>query len=81
MFTIYALISESTGYIYVGMTQNIDKRLLQHNRGWSNWSKRYRPWKIIYTETAPDRTQARKREVQLKSGHGKEFLKKYAGVV
>ena len=81
MYIVYALLSETSGYMYVGMTKDVDKRLKQHNAGHSTWTKRYKPWKIVYTESAPDRITARAREKILKHGAGKEFLKNIAGVV
>ena len=80
-YTVYALLSEVKPVIYVGLTKDLDKRLKMHNSGNTNWSKRYRPWKLIYSEGAVDRKIARNLEKKLKSGSGKERLKKYAGIV
>ncbi len=75
MIQVYALKSEIKNIIYVGLTVNLEKRFKQHNSGVTNWSKRYRPWKVIYSESFLTRVEARIREKQLKSGSGKEFLK------
>ena len=75
MITVYAIVSELNGFIYVGMAQDAAKRLEEHNSGKSRYTKRYRPWKFIYEELQPDWPEARKREKYLKSGIGKEFLK------
>lgn len=75
MITVYALLSDLNGNIYVGMTSDINRRIKEHNAGKSRYTKRYRPWKIIYTELQPDWGAAREREKYLKSGIGKEFLK------
>jgi putative endonuclease len=75
MLYVYAIQSLKDGRIYVGLTQNIDKRILQHNKGATFSTKPFKPWKLIYSEVLPDRICARKREKYLKSGVGKEFLK------
>jgi putative endonuclease len=75
MITVYAIISELNGDIYVGITKDADLRLEQHNAGKSKYTKGLRPWKKLYRELQPDWEAARKREIYLKSGVGKEFLK------
>jgi putative endonuclease len=63
------------------MTQNLEQRLRQHNVGHANWSKRYKPWRLIHQESCSNRKEAREREKYFKSGSGKEFLRKQAGIV
>jgi len=75
MITVYAIVSEINGDIYVGMSKDVDKRLNQHNAGKSKYTKGLKPWKLIYREIQPDWELARKREKYFKSGIGKEFLK------
>ena len=75
MVEVYAIQSEVNGDIYVGMALNASKRLRQHNRGQSRYSKGLTPWKIIHIESFPDWASGRAREKYLKSGVGKEFLK------
>jgi putative endonuclease len=75
MFYIYAIESQLDRRIYVGLTENIEKRLEQHNKGKTKSTKAYCPWVIKYFETASTRLDARKKEKYLKSGVGKEFLK------
>ena len=75
MVTVYAIISEMNGDIYVGMTTDIEKRIKQHNTGKSKYTKTLLPWRILYTEQQQDWLSARKREKYLKSGIGKEFLR------
>ena len=75
MHTVYALQSVNRNYIYVGMTTNLESRLMRHNNGHNKKTKPYRPFKVIYTENYPTRIEAREREKYLKSGIGKEFLK------
>ncbi|MBL7723535.1 MAG: GIY-YIG nuclease family protein [Chitinophagaceae bacterium] len=75
MIVVYAISSVERNYIYVGMTDNLERRLAEHNTGENRSTKAYRPFMLIYQEASIDRTTARKREKYLKSGDGKEILK------
>jgi putative endonuclease len=75
MYYVYAIKSTAKNYIYVGMTENIERRLAEHNKGANQSTKAYKPFELIYTESFFDRPSARKKEVYLKSGIGKEFLR------
>ncbi len=75
MILVYAISSLVRKYIYVGQTANLGVRLKQHNQGSEKTTRSYRPFKLIYSESFPDRITARKKEKYLKSGVGKEFLK------
>ena len=70
MYTVYILKSLSDQEHYVGFTGNIEKRLLQHNRGEVRSTKNRVPFVIIYTEIFPTRVEAREREKFLKSYEG-----------
>ncbi len=66
MHFVYILESNNTDRWYIGMTENIDERLRQHNAEQVHSTKGYRPYSVVYTETYPDKTSARKREIQIK---------------
>ena len=71
MFYLYAISSLNRNYIYVGLTNNIERRFIEHNSGKNKTTKPYLPFKIIFTEEF----EARIREKYFKSGIGKEKLK------
>jgi putative endonuclease len=75
MFYVYAIRSETTNYIYVGLTDNVQRRFMEHQLGKNRTTKPYRPFKIILVEDFETRIEARQREKYLKSGVGKQFLK------
>jgi len=75
MFYTYAIKSIKKNYIYVGLTNNINRRIKEHQMGFNKTTKPYLPFKIILQEQYSTRTEARQREKYLKSGCGKEFLK------
>ena len=75
MYYVYVLRSLKDGNSYIGITDDLERRLKQHNSG-SNASTKYRrPFEIIYKELTPDRITARRREKFLKSGDGRTWLK------
>ena len=75
MYYVYAIKSLKREYIYVGLTNNLERRFSDHDKGYNRTTKPYRPFKLIYTEKFDTRSEARKREKYLKGGSGKEFLK------
>ena len=76
MFYVYALSSIERKYIYVGLTNNLNRRIAQHNSGYEKTTKPYRPFSLILVEECSTRKEARFREKYWKSGSGKEKLKK-----
>ena len=76
MYYVYAISSNSRKYIYVGITNNLDRRIDEHNKGYNKTTRAYRPFKLILAEGFATRSAAREREKYLKGGSGKEFLKK-----
>jgi putative endonuclease len=75
-FTVYILYSEKHSKHYTGFTSNLESRLTSHNElGNKDWTIKYRPWKLIYTEIFLTKTEATKKEKWLKSGIGREFVK------
>lgn len=77
MYFVY-VIRNAEGLLYKGQTDNVEKRLLEHNSedGERRYTKRRGPWRIVYQETYETRSKARAREKFLKSGQGREFLKR-----
>ncbi len=75
MWHVYALKSLKDGYLYIGISKNLQKRLKEHNSGMTRSTKTRRPFKIIFKEECKNRINAREREKYFKSGIGREFLK------
>jgi len=74
-FYTYVLKSERDGRLYVGSTSDIHKRVCEHNRGKVRSTKARRPLDLVYHEEYDSKTSARRREIFLKSGQGRLFLK------
>ena len=75
MFFVYVLQSNTHGTYYVGSTKNIKTRLHEHNSGKCRYTKGRKPWVLVHSEEFATITEARKREVFLKTGNGREYLK------
>jgi len=74
MYFVYAIKSITKNYIYVGMSNNLERRLKEHNNAENRSTKLYKPFVLILSEELETREVARKREKFLKSGIGKEYL-------
>jgi putative endonuclease len=75
MFYTYVLKSLSHKTLYIGSSDNPEKRLEEeHNVGRVRYTKGRMPWRLIYKESYQTRGEAMKREKFLKSGRGRKFL-------
>ncbi|MBN1927891.1 MAG: GIY-YIG nuclease family protein [Prolixibacteraceae bacterium] len=72
---MYILKSLKDNRHYIGSTSNVEKRLAFHNSGSQRSTKSRIPFILIYTEEYNDRSQAEKREKQIKSFKGGEAFK------
>ena len=76
MFVVYVLNNDLHQKIYIGFTSDIEARLIAHNHPANKgWTKKFQPWKLIYSEHFETKTEAMIREKQLKSQKGREFIK------
>ena len=79
MYHTYAIYNSRNKKLYIGQTINIVKRLKEHNRllpNKSKYAKKYSGlWMLIYSEKYNTRSEAMKREKELKSSRGRFFLK------
>jgi len=71
----YVLRSRKNGRLYTGSTNDLQRRLNEHERGKNAYVRNAGPFDLVYTEKCPSRLEARRRERYLKSGVGREFLK------
>ena len=74
-YFIYVLKSLSAKKSYVGITNNLQRRLMEHNSGKHVYTKRHKPWVMIYSEEYDSLKESREREKYLKSAIGRKFLK------
>ena len=73
--------SRKDNSIYKGISNNPDRREVEHNRGQCRSSKARVPWELFYVEVCSDRKKAREKEKYYKSGIGRETLKELLKMV
>ena len=81
MFTTYVLYSSKVQKKYTGHTNDLDRRIKEHNLGLLCISTKNKgPWVLIYSEQFNTRSEAILREKELKTGKGREFIKNQTGL-
>ena len=80
MWYVYVLKSLTNKRHYTGYTKDLERRLGEHNSGKTKSIKFIRPFELIYKEEYNTSLEAARRERFLKSGKGREFLKKVLGI-
>ena len=71
---VYILQSINNKRYYVGVTNNIHRRITEHNSGLVKSTAPYKPWKLMHTEEFPDINTAYQRERFIKSKHSKKII-------
>jgi len=78
-YFVYILYSNNFNKYYIGQTNNLEKRIKQHNENeeFNSFTKKYRPWILIYKESCESKSNALKLEKYLKSLKNKERIRQY----
>ncbi len=61
---------------YIGLTEDLQNRIKEHKNGEVRTTKSFDKILLVYYEACLNKTDARKRELQLKSGFGRGYLKR-----
>ena len=79
MYYTYVL-ENPDGLLYKGQTQDLEKRIMEHNNpnNLHTYTANKGPWLLLLSEKYSTRSEAMKREKYLKTGAGRDFLKKLA---
>jgi putative endonuclease len=75
MYNVYILENEA-GNHYIGYTEDLARRIKDHNRSKSRWTKKKGPWRLIYKEAHPTKKDAYLREKQIKRYKGGEAFQR-----
>ena len=77
MYYVYALQTlKDKNWLYVGYTTNLKERFTKHTKGEAISTKKYLPLRLVYYEAYLNKTDAAKREYELKhNSQQKEILK------
>ena len=76
MYFVYILQSDKDGKFYVGYTNNVRRRVYEHNNGEVSITKHRRPFRLVYLEGYLNQQDATSREKFFKTGWGRTHLKK-----
>jgi putative endonuclease len=75
MSFVYVLYSDTFKRFYVGIADNIESRLRNHNTSKVKSTKAFIPWRIVHVEEFNNKQEARVREKYLKSAAGRRWRK------
>ena len=76
MWYVYIIKSIRFKYIYIGFTDNINRRIEEHNEGKCKATNPYKPFELISYVALKNKNKAIKLERYLKTGSGSSFLRK-----
>jgi putative endonuclease len=74
MFFVYILLSQKDNHRYIGFTDNLNRRLSEHNSGKVKSTKNRKPFELIYFEQFESKHDAMMREKFFKTHPGRDFL-------
>lgn len=74
MYYVYILRSQKNGRLYTGSTNNLERRIFEHNSGKSQYTSLTRPFILLHFEMFSTNLEARKREKYLKTGKGRKEI-------
>ncbi|MEQ8424932.1 MAG: GIY-YIG nuclease family protein [Cyclobacteriaceae bacterium] len=77
MWFVYVLKSIDHPFVYVGMTGDVEKRLISHNAKLNQSTKHYAPYDLVFYLAVKTREKALELEKYFKGGSGKAFIKKH----
>jgi putative endonuclease len=73
VYRVY-ILQNREGRFYVGLSDDVPRRMREHNKGRSQWTKGRGPWNLVWQSEELTLTDARKLENRLKrQGRGKGF--------
>lgn len=76
MYIVYILERLKDHGWYIGFTTDLERRLYAHNHSRNRSTAQRKPWKLMYAEAYLEKKDALGREKFLKSGNGRELIKK-----
>ncbi|PJE50426.1 hypothetical protein COV28_03065 [candidate division WWE3 bacterium CG10_big_fil_rev_8_21_14_0_10_48_23] len=65
MYFVYILLCDKD-FFYVGLSDNLEERLQDHTSGYSPYTRRFSEIELVHSERYPKRSQAERREKQIK---------------
>ena len=74
-YFVYILYSEKCDKYYIGHTDNLQRRIEEHNEGKGGiFTSKCFPWKLMLNEEFKTRSEAMKRELEIKKKKRRTYL-------
>ncbi len=74
-YFVYILYSEKCDKYYIGQTESLERRIEEHNIGKGGvFSSTCLPWKLVYHELFQSRSEAIKREKEIKGKKSRKYV-------
>ncbi len=74
MWYVYIIYSKKIDRYYVGYTDDLEWRIERHNSGWGKYTKRGIPWRLVYKESFETKSEAIKREREIKRKKSRKYI-------
>ena len=79
MFSVYIIFSSALDQYYIGSTSDLSDRLYRHNHHGSKATKKASDWILVYREDYPTRSEAVRREMQIKGKKSRRYIESLLG--
>ncbi|MEW6196118.1 MAG: GIY-YIG nuclease family protein [Bacteroidota bacterium] len=76
-FTTYIIFSKFKNKYYVGHTNNISRRLFEHNSGFNKSTKFGIPWELCFSKVFDSKSDAYRLEINIKNRGIKRFFSQF----
>jgi putative endonuclease len=75
-YFMYILHSQSYDRYYVGMTSDLEERLILHNGNHIGYTGKYSDWRIVYSEEFAIKSEAYARERAVKKWKSRKMIER-----
>lgn len=75
---LHILYSEKLDKYYIGSTNDLLRRLSEHNRGHSKFTKKGMPWTLVYSIELESLEAARKEERRIKKKKSRNYIEYFS---
>jgi putative endonuclease len=75
-YFVYILQSEQDGSFYIGHTADLGARMQRHHNSRSRYTKAKAPWTLVYQEEFSSRSEASKREREIKEKKNRAYIER-----
>ena len=78
-FYLYIIYSDKNDKYYIGYTGNLETRIEKHNLGATRSTRSGIPWKQVYYEEFDTKSEAIKRELEIKKKKSRKYIEELIG--